>query len=278
MRESLTGAMQHVGTALVASALTTIVGLAMMGFAQFGKFAYSGPTIAICLAVTLLACLTFVPALLATRLGAVIERGSASSGALLATLLGAIRPTAVLRRPQTILALSLIVALPFAWFGWNVNVTYDLLGELSAKRTSRHGTDMLRQYFPPGEIGPLVVLAELPDGNLDSVDGQLTIAELSQATLRNPRCRAGTQLVPADGKSARFCKSVFQRRLDGTGCQRKPPYPSCLRFSVARVGRPGHAIISDSRCPTFFTRSNLHLQRGRNETTSNQERFQFSLE
>lgn len=180
LRESLVGAMQHVGTALVASALTTIVGLAMMGFAQFGKFAYSGPTIAICLAVTLLACVTFVPALLSTRLGAVIERGADSTPDNYWLSFWERLTESILRRPKRILVLSLLVALPFAWFGWRVNVTYDLLGELSAKRTSRHGTDMLRHYFPPGEIGPLVVLAELASGNLNAVDGQLTIAELAK--------------------------------------------------------------------------------------------------
>ncbi|QEG33754.1 MMPL family transporter [Bythopirellula goksoeyrii] len=181
LRDSLVGAMQHVGTALVASALTTIVGLAMMGFAQFGKFAYSGPTIAICLAVTLLACLTFVPALLSTRLGAVIERGNEStSDNIYWQSFWERLSDGILRRPGKILVLCLAAALPLAWYGWNVNVTYDLLGELAPERTSRHGTDMLKQYFPPGEIGPLVVLAEVPSGNLDSVDGQLTIAELAK--------------------------------------------------------------------------------------------------
>ncbi|TWU29998.1 MMPL family transporter [Bythopirellula polymerisocia] len=180
LRDSLTGAMQHVGTALVASALTTIVGLAMMGFAEFGKFSYSGPTIAICLAVTLLACLTFVPGLLATRLGSGIERGSESDPDNYWQIFWGRLADAVLSRPRTVLAVSLLLAIPFAWIGWNVNVTYDLLGELPAERTSRHGTDMLKRYFPPGEIGPLVVLAELPSGNLDSVDGQLTIAELAK--------------------------------------------------------------------------------------------------
>ena len=166
------------GSALVASAFTTIVGLAMMAFAEFGKFAYSGPTIAISLAITLLACLTLVPALLATRLGTFINPET-NEDAFWHRVWERIA-AAVLRRPAAILAASLLIALPFAWHGWHVPVTYDLLGELPAHRTSRQGTEMLRRYFPAGEIGPLVVLAESDAGNLDSVDGQFKIAELAK--------------------------------------------------------------------------------------------------
>ncbi len=49
---------------IVASAMTTIVGLAMMWMSRFEKFRFSGPVIAISLAVTLTVCLTFTPAIL----------------------------------------------------------------------------------------------------------------------------------------------------------------------------------------------------------------------
>jgi len=178
--DAIATALEGVGVALAASALTTIVGLAMMGWADFGKFAYSGPAIAICLAVTLSACLTLVPALLATRLGAAlgVKRGEARSDS---------RPSIwqrladlVLRWPGVILVGSLLLAFPLAKAGWSVGVTYDLLGELSSNRVSRRGTDLLRRHFPAGEIGPLVVLARHPEGELDSMDGRFRIAELAK--------------------------------------------------------------------------------------------------
>lgn len=169
-------ALEHVGVALIASALTTIVGLTMMGWADFGKFTYSGPAIAICLAVTLLASLTLVPALLATRLGAnvAIEGGSRSHAFWQRTA------DVILRRPSTILLASLVFTLPFAWRGASVDVTYDLLGELPSDRVTRQGTQLLQKNFPPGEIGPLVVLAKLPGSELADQDGQYFVAELSK--------------------------------------------------------------------------------------------------
>jgi len=178
--EAIATALEGVGTALAASALTTIVGLAMMGWADFGKFAYSGPAIAICLAVTLVACLTLVPALLATWLGAALGKKRCVPQTDSRPSIWHRLADLVLRWPGAILVGSLLLAFPLAKAGWSVGVTYDLLDELSAERVSQQGTKLLRQYFPAGEIGPLVVLARHPQGELDSVDGRFRIAELAK--------------------------------------------------------------------------------------------------
>ena len=62
--EAIREALARTGHALTASAMTTILGLGAMVFADFGKYRYGGPTIALSLVAALAACLTAAPALL----------------------------------------------------------------------------------------------------------------------------------------------------------------------------------------------------------------------
>ncbi|MBX3426458.1 MAG: MMPL family transporter [Pirellulales bacterium] len=174
-------ALGHVGLALSASALTTVVGLAMMAFAEFGKFAYSGPAIAASLLVALAVCVTLAPALLATRLGAAVgaNRGSDRRQSWQRRFWQRIADP-VLRRPVRVLAASALVAAPLAAIGWNVRVTYDIFGELSSDSVSRRGTELLQQHFLPGEVGPLVVVAKRPEADLAGVDGRIKVASLAK--------------------------------------------------------------------------------------------------
>ena len=69
--EALREAISQVGGALVASAGTVIVGLGMLWFSSFAKIQYTGPAIALSLAIGLLAALTLAPVLLHWLRGAV---------------------------------------------------------------------------------------------------------------------------------------------------------------------------------------------------------------
>jgi RND superfamily putative drug exporter len=175
-RDGVIAAVDRVGPALTASAGTTIAGLLMMVFSQFGKFTFSGPAIAISLAIALLVCLTLAPALLATPIGRQVTAKQSAAGSWFWTAVA----DRILARPGLVLALSLAVAMPLAWYGVDAPVTYDIFSELPPDAASKRGTKLLLQHLPPGEIGPLTVLARLPGQDFASDEGRLKIAELSK--------------------------------------------------------------------------------------------------
>jgi RND superfamily putative drug exporter len=188
-----------VGDAITASACTTIFGLATMIFADFGKFRYSGPVIALCLAVTLVACLTLAPALL-RACGSLVFWPFGLSGRSLA-------PGTVARRqrgfapgdrnsweflwhglaqlivayPGRVLILAVLLMTPLAVYGWGSasRVSYDILSGLSIDSPSRQGTELLKRHFPVGESGPLTVLVRQAGGRFDTKEGREEIGRLT---------------------------------------------------------------------------------------------------
>jgi putative drug exporter of the RND superfamily len=182
-RDAIIESVGRVGHALSASAGTTIAGLLMMVFSQFGKFTYSGPAIAISLAIALLVCLTLAPALLGTPIGRRVlpSKPNAEGRAPTRTRFWTALADRVLARPGLVLATSLAVSLPLAWYGYDAPVTYDIFSELPPKAPSAQGTKLLLRHLPPGEIGPLTVLVRLPGYDFGTPEGRFErLAELNK--------------------------------------------------------------------------------------------------
>jgi len=185
-----------VGDALAASALTTIVGLAMMVCAEFGKFRHSGPVIGLGLAVTLCAALTLTPALLRAfgktlfwpfRIpqSTVIDSESNSSefvrGGWVERTVWAPLARRIVRNPGRILIGCILLMIPLAVHGLRQSdhVMYDLLGSLSADWPSKRGSALLKEHFPIGESGPLVVLARKHQAGFDDADSQVALRAMA---------------------------------------------------------------------------------------------------
>ncbi len=184
--EAIALALGRVGDALAASALTTIVGLGLMVFSDFGKFRNSGPTVALCLCVALAAALTLAPALLraAGRIvfwpwgvaalsdGEQPDSGRPSAWSRMGgSLFGGFwvgMSRQIVRRPGLIFVVSLTLLAPLVYRGFSVGVTYDFLSELGEDRPSVQGTRMLRQHFSAGQTAPVTVLAYDERGGLDT--------------------------------------------------------------------------------------------------------------
>ncbi|MBN1319420.1 MAG: MMPL family transporter [Thermoleophilia bacterium] len=168
-----------VGETIASSAGTVIVGLAMMTFAELGLYNTSGPSLAIGVAIALLAGLTLTPALL-TILG---HHAFWPRKARHMTDTGVWHRWAgkVVKRPVVAFIVPVIVLVPFAIYGSGLNNDFDLLADLSRENEARMGFDRLSTHFGSGEMQPLNVVAIDPAG-YDTPSGLKRTEELA-ATL-----------------------------------------------------------------------------------------------
>ena len=164
--EALREAISQVGGALVASAGTVIVGLGMLWFSSFAKIQYTGPAIALSLAVALVAALTLAPVLLHWLRGAVFwpfQPAAPRAGR---------RPEAesleqvpmsgfwagvadlVVRRPGVILALCVLALTPLAVIGARTKPNYSQLADLDPDQPSVVGAQHDPALFRRRRAGP----------------------------------------------------------------------------------------------------------------------------
>jgi RND superfamily putative drug exporter len=190
--EALREAIGQVGAAVVASAATVIVGLGMLGFSTFATFRYSGPTIALSLAVALVAALTLAPAMLA-RLRPALFRpfralehkanencGSDNREAFTLTGFWLGVADLVVNYPLTIFAACLAVLGPLAVVGACTTSNYSQLVDLDPDRPSVVGANAVGPYFAVGELSPTVALIEHPTLDFRSPRGRAAIEEISR--------------------------------------------------------------------------------------------------
>ncbi|WP_435010076.1 MMPL family transporter [Tundrisphaera lichenicola] len=191
--EALREAIEQVGGALVASAGTVIVGLGMLWFSSFAKIQYTGPAIALSLAIGLLAALTLAPVLLHWLRGAVFfpfvpphhEKGGDPDEESLAQIPLSVTwgkiASVVIRKPGLILSVSIAALIPFAILGARTTSNYSQLTDLSPDQPSIIGSKLVRKYFAAGELGPTTVLFEHPGINFRSDKGRGAIEQLSKS-------------------------------------------------------------------------------------------------
>ncbi len=213
-RAALEEALGQTGHALTASAMTTILGLGAMIFADFGKYRSGGPTIAISLVVALVACMTVAPAMLRAFGRKVFwpfgvggktaepdarPAASASQG-FMGRLWNRVADVIVAHPGLILVGSFLVMAVP-AWHGLDVPITYDMLAELNPRRESVQGMRLLEKYFPIGETTPITILAYQGGGNFNSPEQRTKIAALT-AELNN------FPYVDSQGKNAKPVHAV----------------------------------------------------------------------
>jgi RND superfamily putative drug exporter len=164
-----------VGETIASSAGTVIVGLAMMVFAELGLYNTTGPSIAIGVAITLLAGLTLIPALLSIlghhafwprKASRMKDQGLWPSWA-----------AGVVKRPLLALLIPVIVLVPLAWYGNGTARDFDMLADLPKDDEARRGFDVLAEHVGAGNMRPLNVLV-IDTAGLDTPTGLVEVQGL----------------------------------------------------------------------------------------------------
>jgi RND superfamily putative drug exporter len=186
--EGVQAAIAKVGAAVGASALTVVIGISMMGFADFGKIRHAGLGIAFSLAVVFVAALTLTPTLLCLTGRSVlwpnnriiipatesrVERAWVWVGQIIA------------RRPRTIWLAAVALMTPFAIMAILQfhKVNYDLTRNVPPHAPSAIGLQRLREHLPAGTTSPVIVVMQNERLDFRTSDGNAAVAELSHRLL-----------------------------------------------------------------------------------------------
>ena len=184
IEEAVARTLKTVGPALATSAGTSIFGIGMMMFAEFGKFRQAGYAITFGLFVCLIASVTLTPSIIrlfgrwAFWPNMASGHGRNEGGFLMKTSwLSRLQRANLLktgwrhmahlveRRPGLTWLMSIIGMFPFSIVGvlFFGHLSYGLLSELPDESTSLKGIEAIQAHFPAGEVGPVYVMIEAPD-------------------------------------------------------------------------------------------------------------------
>jgi putative drug exporter of the RND superfamily len=169
-------ALERSSAAVLTSAGTVIVGLSLMGTTRFKLFSSTGPSVALGLAITLIATLTLTPALL-VLLARV--RPSAFAG-LTAPSSGVWERLckAALAHPIKSWLATVLVMAPLAVLGMRSGFVQDVMAEMPAENSVKN-LQWLGTKFDTGALAPLTVVLET-SSDLRSSRGLALIDDVSR--------------------------------------------------------------------------------------------------
>ncbi|WP_168929292.1 MMPL family transporter [Nocardioides sp. GY 10113] len=171
-------AASRIAGVIAGSALTVILATLCMAAADLGFFSTTGPALAVAIAVNLVVSLTLTPALLALagRRGWAEPRPVSASGGAWVWI-----GRAVARRPDRMLALSLIPLALLACLYPLMDVSYNGRRTQPADTQSNQGYDLLARHYPINEVLPDYLLVHADHDLRNARD--LAVLERAAATI-----------------------------------------------------------------------------------------------
>lgn len=178
-QEAIARSVHKVGAALATSAGTSIFGIGMMAFAEFGKFRQAGIAISIGLFVAVCFSVTFTPAMLLLLKNIAFwpnipsEKPKGNDGWLpVGTVwkkiseqkwlesFWSVTANLLRKHPGAIFLGTVLMMLPLAIYGYvkQGDLSYGLLTDLPQDVTSVEGAEAIKEHYPEGITGPTTIL------------------------------------------------------------------------------------------------------------------------
>ncbi|SDW57464.1 putative drug exporter of the RND superfamily [Alicyclobacillus hesperidum] len=181
--DALAAAIKGIGKTVVFSALTVFMSFATLYFARFGLFK-SGVGVAVGIAITLAACLTFLPALMLC-LGRFVfwPRKSITAASHKPSRIWSATGGLSLRHPWWTLAAVAVVLAPIA-MTFTDQRTFDPTSDIP-NAPSVVGFQIVSKAFGAGKVLPMDIVVHTPD-DLRSPQGLATIENISSSVAKLP--------------------------------------------------------------------------------------------
>lgn len=171
---------------LLTSAGTVIAGLLLMGLTKFKLFSSTGPSVALGLALTLLATLTLTPALL-LLLSRYYPRAFAGLTAPSSGFWDSVGRWVLARPFRVWLGTLALMAVP-AGIGLSTWYVQDLVAEMPSNLESVRGIRQVARQYGAGRVAPLAVVIR-SSLSLKSSEGLALVDDLSRMLTRQRRLR-----------------------------------------------------------------------------------------
>ncbi len=174
-------AMKHIAPVIAASALTVIVAFLSMGISRFGMNQTTGYAMAIGVAITLVAGLTLIPALMALfgkhlfwpSKNLTVQRKSTFGWATIGNWVS--RHPIFIAVPIIIVLLLPFLALP------KLTRSADMINQMPQSSQSVQGFKVMSAHFSVGSMSPLYVLIQSPQTNITDQTSLLAIEQTAQS-------------------------------------------------------------------------------------------------
>jgi RND superfamily putative drug exporter len=176
--------MRHIGPIITASALTVIVAFLSLGISRFGMTKTTGYALAIGVAITLLAGLTLVPALM-SLFGKYLFWPAKTAGTRQKGGFGWSNIGDWVSRHPVVVAVPIVVILLLPYSALpHLSRSADIVSQMPKSADSVQGYQVMSEHFPMGELSPLYLLIESPQGSITD-PGSLTAIEGIARSLEN---------------------------------------------------------------------------------------------